>query len=105
MYDFPLFLERAPCNSESNVLFDGKPRENPIVLKNKDPSGIRTFYWRPLNKNISRRLFQETGNDIKQGRLPASGRTDNANKLARQDLQIDGPENFNRGSTSLPKKG
>jgi hypothetical protein len=94
-----LFLARTPGNAESDILFDGQPWENPVILKDKDPSRIGTIDGSSFHKNISCRLFQEPGHDIEEGRLTAPGRANNADKLTRHDLQVNRPQDFNLSGT------
>jgi hypothetical protein len=88
MHNFSPFIARTATEPKSDVLFDGEPWKNPIVLKYEDPFGIRTGDGSTLNQNLTPGLPYEAGNDIEQSCLSTPGRTDDTNKFSSPDIQI-----------------
>ena len=88
MHNFSSFVARTATEPKPDVLLDGEPWKNAVVLEHEDPFGIRTVDRSPLNENLALGLSYEAGNDIEQGCLSTTGRTNNTNKLSSPDLQI-----------------
>src|SRR6202023_442688 len=58
-------------------------------LENQDAVRARPLHRLAVNKYLTRSLWVQSGNQMQKGGLAASGRSHDAEKLARPNLQVD----------------
>src|ERR1700726_3213366 len=76
---FPLRLaDPLHLHSELDVLADGDPGKEAQVLENQDAVRARTLDRLAVHKYLTRSLWLQSGNQMQQGGLAASGRSHHA---------------------------
>src|SRR6202045_542664 len=84
---FPLRLaDPLHLHTELDVLADGEPGKKAQFLENQDAVRARPPDRLAVNKYLTRGLWVQSGNQMQQRGLAASGRPHHAEKLARLDL-------------------
>src|SRR5260370_12826727 len=87
---FPLRLADAlHLHSELDVLADGEPGKKAQFLENQDAIGARPLDRLAVNQYLTRRWCMQSGNQMQEGGLAASRGPNDAEKLARPNLEID----------------
>ena len=73
-------------HAELDVAANRQPGKQAEFLKDQDAIGPRPAHRRAIDQNLSRSLRLQTGDQVQQRGLAASGRTDDAEKLSRASL-------------------
>src|SRR5438105_1757397 len=73
---------RFQFQSEKNIAANVQPREKRRLLEHDQAITPRLEHRLIVSKHFAAIGFLQTGDDVEQGRLPATARTDDANELA-----------------------
>src|SRR3954471_15331600 len=88
-YALPLRVIAHSIQPEADVPFDGEPRKNAALLKDKDAPRVRPGHPLAIDANLPLRRRNESGGDVQHGRLPAARGTQDADEFAVADVEVD----------------
>src|SRR5580692_1086526 len=75
-------------HAEFDILADGEPGEKAMLLKDEDAVRTRTLNGFAVDQDLAGGLRLQARDQMKQCGLPATRRTDNADKLAGMHLKV-----------------
>ena len=82
-------LEPARVKTETDILINGEPREERIVLKDPAPGVVPARYRFAANRNIAAREPVQARNGLEERRLAAAARPQHTEQLAFINREID----------------
>src|SRR5262245_18120073 len=91
-----LFRPRQPMQTEPDVVLDRQPGENSALLKDVDPSRVRSGNRLALDQKVAPRGPHEAGDEVQECRLAAPRRANDADEGAAVDLQVDPLQDVDR---------
>ena len=94
----------AATQAERGVVPHRQPRKAGILLKD-DADAVRHLArdWTALERHRAGRGLLEAGQHLQQSGLAAAGRTDDGEKLAASEVEIDRSERMNRSRAGGPR--
>ena len=76
-------------HSELNVLADGQPWKQGVILKDHDAIGSRTLHRLSIDQNLTGSLRLQAGNQVQERGLAATRWSDDAEKFSGTNFKID----------------
>src|SRR6202022_174250 len=78
-----------PAQTEPDILDHVQPRENAVLLENKNAPRVRTRHGLSIHQHFTRGRIKESSDDVEERRFPAAARTDQTNEFAVRHFRAD----------------
>ena len=103
--DLGLF-DSLPAQAKGDIGGDVEPRKAGVLLEYHADAVRYAAPDRPsLERHLARRGWSEGGDDVEQGRLAATGRTDHGKKFAPAKIEIDRSQRVGSATPGIVELG